>query len=669
MRIDDDIEISRPSRTQCPHEPVDADSQRCLFHSGTTKYPPDKFTDQFLTALDNEAIPPTFAGSRLNGLDLRGQTVTTASGRPIDLRGTVIDGDLDVTNATVEVPLILDQAAITGNFYADEATFNAPISLVDADIRGRVHWHDATVTGGVAAPSLDGGYVDAREITVDGPLLLNEARFASNVLLARATIAESVALGGAEFDYSLDATLLTVRGDFRLSEGSISADCDLIGADVAGDAEFRGLSVTGELDCSHATIDGNLVAAGSSFEGVAIFDDVTVRGAAVQVDDVQFQAKADFATMTAAVAEFSATNTTFAGEVWFTHAQIAGDAEFTGAVFDGMSHLRDATWKGDLSLSGIESTGQFFLHGSTIAGTLDCTDATFEHFQFSATINQAADFSQVEFVEKAIFRSSTFGDRTWFDNALFSGHPDFTDTRFTGKTTFDGTEFLVDPTFEDTRFAITPDLNAAEFPIDATAIAERREQMILVHPESLSHTGATLPDNVLAGDVSIPAETAPLLESDPETTQRIATALAAYDQRSWHDLCEDAIRTARTAVVEVAGDDDNTVLVFGLQLNNEAAAADTFIEAVSTTAVYCHTDSEIQFGHLDTTGVTADYLITTPAGDDAFESGAAVATTSELQVAAVRNEKFRAALLSKQAAAPPIEQHILPVLAGAARFD
>jgi hypothetical protein len=201
------------------------------------------------------------------------------------------------------------------------------------------------------------------------------------------------------------------------------------------------------------------------------------------------------------------------------------------------------------------------------------------------------------------------------------------------------------------------------------AIAERREQMILVHPESLSHTGGTLPDTVLAGDVSIPAGAAPLLESEVKTTRRVAAALASYDQRSWHDLVGDAIRTARTAVVELESDDDDTTLVFGLRFNNEATGVDEFIASISTVAVYCHTDSEIRFGHLDPTGVTAEYLVTIPAADDAFESGAAVATTSELQVAAVRHETFRSALLSKQGAAPPIEQHILPVLAGAVQFD
>lgn len=661
---DDRISLSRPSHVQCPHETVDADSQRCLFHSGDPEYPRREFTDQFLEALQDDAIPPNFAAGQLEGLDLSGQTLAPASGSPIDLRGAVIDGDLDLTGATVKVPLLLDQAAITGDFYADNAVFAAPVGLIETNINGQMHWHNATIDGGLPAHGFNGGYVDARDLVIDGPLLFDGASFSSNLLLSRAEIAGPVDLSDTSFNWSLDATLLVVQGDFSLVDSSIGADCDLVGADITGGADLRKLSVTEETDWSHATIGGDIAATDTSFDETAIFDDLNVQGNSIQFDNANFGGKADFATQTLAVETISFSNATFTDEVWFTHSHVEGAVQFDGATFHGMSHLRDATFDSDLSLRDIETTGQFFLHGSTIAGEFDCTDATFEHFQFSATTEQTADFSRAEFIEKAIFKSSTFGDRVWFDDASFAGHPDFTDTRFTGKTTFDGTEFLVDPTFEGTRFAVEPELNAAEFPIDSMAIAERREQMILAHPESLSHTGETLPITALSDDVAVPAEAASLLESNLELTKRIAAALTKPDQRSWHKLVEAPIRTARTAVAQLEDTDDNAVLVFGLHLNAEATTLEELLEKITVAGVYCQADTEIRFGHLDSAVVDADYLLAIPGADDAFESGAAVATASELQTAAVRNEKLRAALLGKQADTNPIKQRMLPVLAG-----
>lgn len=148
---DESIDIPRPESQRCPHATVDDENERCLFHHLDPDYPVDRVTEQFLDALADESRPPTFAGGQLSGLRLEDETLTTPTGDPIDLRGATIDGDLDLTNATVEVPLLLDCAAITGSFIATNAEFAAPVSLADADIGRRVFLQKASVSGGIVA--------------------------------------------------------------------------------------------------------------------------------------------------------------------------------------------------------------------------------------------------------------------------------------------------------------------------------------------------------------------------------------------------------------------------------------------------------------------------------------------------------------------------------------
>jgi hypothetical protein len=82
--------------------------------------------------------------------------------------------------------------------------------------------------------------------------------------------------------------------------------------------------------------------------------------------------------------------------------------------------------------------------------------------------------------------------------------------------------------------------------------------------------------------------------------------------------------------------------------------------------VYCRTDDEIVFGHLTPDLDDIEYLLPIPANDDAFESGAAVATPTELHKAALRSETFRIAMLKQQSTdGPPVHQMVLPMLVGA----
>ena len=587
---DDRIAVARPEHEQCPHEAVDVETRRCIYHHGESDYPSERFTDRFTETLKQDDSPPTFAGGQLPGLTLRGQTITTATGDPLDLRGAVIDGDLDLTDATVEVPLLLDGAAITGSLHIEDAEFNAPISLIDADINGRIHGHGASVAGGVDATGMDAGYVDLRAIEVEGAVLLSQATFASNLIVANSAIAGDFSVADATFDWSLDATAATVGGDFILSGVSVDADLDVVAAEIKGDAELRKGTVRGETDWSHTEIGGDFIASDAQFEADAIFDDVVMNGESMVFNRAEFGGTADFATCTILESRLAFTDAKFTDEVWFTHSTIGELADFSGAVFAGISHLRDAVFEDDLVLQDIEATGQFFLHNSVIEGELDCADSSFKHFQFSATVEGKADFSRAAFTEKAIFKSSTFGDRVWFDDASFAGHADFSDTRFIGKTTFDGTEFLVDPTFTDARFAIDPDFNTAEFPFaDTIDFEDRRSQMILVHPDSLQNNGKQLPPNTITGNITVPANAAHLVNNDPTRTKQVVKAIANYDWSDWHAITKGPLRTARTAVAELPSTDD-AVIVFGLGIEDTASTASDFLTEMFLAGVYTKYD-------------------------------------------------------------------------------
>ena len=668
--IDDDVGLPEIEYSGCPHESIDSEESRCLFHLTETEYPSERFTDRFRETLTDETVAPTFAGGNLETIDLAGETVTTHSGAPIDLRGTLIDGDLILTGATIEVPLLLNRAAITGSLEADDATFQSIVSVAGADIDGWMSFHSATIEGPLVGTAMNAGYVDARDLTVNDGLYFPGTSFASNLLMARATINDDLLLTDATFNWSIDATNLSVAGDFVATDVSIDAGLDCIAADIDGDVELRNLDVGEDTDWSHAAISGGLTATDASFSDEVSFKDVSVGGDSLRFDGAHFAGKADFGTLRVPDGSISYTEATFEDEVWFTHAAINGMSDFSQAKFSGMAHLRDASFEENLKLRSAEATGQFFLHGSTIAGEYDCTDASFEHFQFSATVEGKADFSNAEFLEKGIFKSSTFEDRVWFNGVSFAGHPDFSDTRFTGKVTFDEAEFLVDPTFEDTRFAVDPDLSAANYPLaEDIDLADRRERMILAHPDTLKREGESFPVDTLSGEFSIPAATTHLVDNDPVLTKGISKSLNEFESPDWDNTVEEPLRTARTAVARLSNQDEAT-LVFGLNLQPEGPPSIDWIEEVMLAGVYTQEDEDIVFGHLNTGFIEADYLVPIPASDDAFDSGAAVATSTELHKAALRNEMYRAALLSEQEdKSQMIHKPLIPLLVGAGKQE
>jgi hypothetical protein len=631
-------------------------------------YPAGEATEAFRDALDDESRLPTFAGAYLPGLELADEVITTPDQQPLDLRGSIIDGKIDLTGATIEVPVLLDGASVTGDFIAEDATFEAPVSLVGTVVRGGMHWQAADVAGGVVANELDAGYLDWRGVNIDGPLVFDSSVFTSSLKLARSAVSGVLSLAEATFDWHIDATTLTVGGAISASGLTVDGDIDFVGTHVDGDIDMRKLSVDGDAEWDHTSISGELLARECSIDGEAGFDDVQVRGGGCGFDGGEFGGKADFASIAVSDGRFSATDAVFRGEVWFTHAVIEGTTDLARTVFEGPTHLRDAEFRGDLSLRGVDGEGQTWLAGSTVTDRFDCSGAQFDYFQFSATVHGDADFEHTEFVDTAVFTSSTFHGRVWFDKASFAGSPDFSKARFTDHVSFDGTEFLVEPSFEEARFTSGPDFSPAEFPTGVDVDPEDRErrwQLVLVHPESLVNDGFELPAEELTGNFVVPAAVSNLVNDQLARTKAVNVALSELEQDQWAELVDDPLRTARTAVTR-REEPEMVRLVFGAEIDPEGDIGTEFFQNVVVAGVYERRGGSVEFGHLHPDLSAVDYLIPIPANDDAFDAGAAVATRAELRKAMLRHERLRLAQLRQGGGDDErIHNAVIPVLVAA----
>lgn len=665
---DDRLDIERPPLSSCPHPVAEHDEQRCLFHHHDSDYPKDQFSDQVRSVLADPDLPPRFAGGQMSSLTFANETVTTANGEPIDLRGATIDGDLDLTDATIEIPILLDDATVKGSIIADGARFRAPISMARVMIGRNLEFYGASVDGGLIANDIKVGYVDCRSLVVDGPVVFDGAEFTANVMFAQSAVDGLFSFVDTVFESAFDATALDVCGSLSLDEATVKRDLDLVSSSVSGSLEASKLHVKGETDVRHARIEGSISASESHFEAAADFKGLACRGESLDFAETHFEALVDFSSLASLTTETSFTGASFEGDVWFTHGRIDGDADLSQATFHDTLHLRDATVSDSLSLAEATSTDQAFLHGSTIKGDFAAPDANFTHFQFSADVRGDANFLRTRFDELAVFAKSGFKGHARFDEASFAGHPDFSDTRFAGTASFDRTEFLVEPTFDGTRFAESPDFETAIYPPSSDRdLDDRRRNMILARPETLRHTGARITADKLGDDLIIPAKTSHLIEDDLDVTKLVTAAFQAFEESDWRRLLREPIQTARTAVAQLS--DDDALLVFGFSLNQEADTLRSVLGSGSIVAVYSRDSRGIELGHLDPDLSDVDYLVPVPAADEAFESGASVATLAELATAIHRHQRFRTILLGRQDDEQPhVHEWLVPVLVAAAEL-
>ncbi|MFC7074243.1 pentapeptide repeat-containing protein [Halovenus rubra] len=669
----DIISLSRPPETvQCPHTLPAADVETCLFHGVDKEYPREKATESFLTALEEGPTHNSFAGAYLPGLDLAGETITTPDERPLDLRGAIIDGVVDLTDARITVPVILDGATIMQELKAENTVFEGPVSLVDTALQKGLYWQGATVKGGIVANNVDAQYVDWRDVTVEGPVTFEDGSFASSLKFARGKIDGPFVLAGTTFDWHIDATMLSVEGDFDTTGMTVDGNVDFVGVSITGSLALEKTHIGGELNCDHMVVGEDLQGSKLTVEESGQFEDVRVKGGPVILDGAEIGGKADFASMVISNGRFSATTAVFDDEVWFTHAEIAGTADFSNATLNGPGHLRDVHFESDLQYQNVDDTEtSTWMAGTTIEGDLDCTDTAFEHFQFSATVEGDADFTGTEYNSQALFRSSTFEGQVWFDDTLFTGTPNFSKSQFTDQVSFDDAEFMVEPTFEDARFATDPTLEEAEFLTNIDASVEeryRRWELVLVHPESLENTNLSVPVTAVGPDFSVPIALTHLAEEVPGKTKTFLDALGEIESQEWHEVMDDALSVARTAATQV-NDPTSSWLVFGFELIDSESNSAEFLSSAKLAGVYERDEGEFAFSHLATDLADLDYLVPVPVTDAAFDAGAGVATSSEVRKAMIRHERVRLRELleggSSETEKSDVHRAVVPLLVGA----
>ena len=642
---DDIVALTRPSASvQCPHRVPSTGVDSCLFHGIDEEYPREKATESFLTALEEGPAPNCFAGAYLPGLDLAGETITTPDERPLDLRGAIVDGVVDLTDARITVPVILDGASFKRRIEAENAVFEGPISLVGTALQKGLHWQGATIEGGIVANDIEAGYVDWRDVTVEGPVTLREGSFASSLTMARGEVTGPFVLSGATFDWHIDATMLSVGDDIDATGMAVDGNVDLVGTSTDGTLELEQASIDGELDCDHAAAADGVHASGLTVGEDSLFKDLRVHDGSVVLDGAKLGGKADFGSMAIPDGGFSATGAVFDGEVWFPHAVIGGDADFSNATLNGQGHLRDAQFEGDLRYQNVDDTETTtWMAGSTIEGDLNCAGTSFEYVQFTATVEGEADFTGTEYNSRALFSSSTFEGAVRFDDALFTGTPDFSKSQFTDEVSFAGAEFMVEPTFEDARFATDPALEDAEFLTDIDVSVEeryRRWELVLVHPESLENTDLSVPTGEVDEEFNVPVASKHLAEENPGRTRAFLEALGDIDSSDWDDVVDDGLPTARTAVTRL-NDVTSGWLVFGFEFGESTEDPSSFLDAATVAGVYERDEDTFEFSHAATELADIDHLVPVPVTDSAFEAGAVVATRSELRKAMIRHERFR----------------------------
>lgn len=667
-----EVPLPRVEPSHCPHTAGEGNDERCLFHSAEREFPPDAISSALLDAVNSPDRPAVFAGGRIGKLDLSGRVLATPDGSPIDLRGATIDGTLNLRDATIKVPLLIGNAAITGALDAKGAQFDAPLSLAGADIGGKLNFHDTIINGGIAANNLSAGFVDARGLTVHGATTFQHASFNANTRFSRTTFDGNVSFANANWRLLADfastritgtATFhrATIGGEFRLNSAALEDGIDLSKCTVSDDASF-----------CHAVVDGVLNASQTTFDGDADFEDLRCTGPRTQADEATFNGHTSFS-----LSEFdgvvSLTNTSFLDEAWFTHAIFNDSVNLSGSRAENFIHLRDSTFNDDLSLADVEFEHQSFLHGSTIQGGVDATDATFDHFQFSATVHGDTDFRGSRFDGRGIFSNSEFGGRAWFDTASFAGGPDFSDCRFKQRVTFDDAEFLVEPTFDDARFAVNPDFEAANYPQSSSMnLSESRRNLIVARPEDLRNSGFTVPVEAMNGDIIIPAEATNLLQVPVSRAKVVTAVLNGLDQPDWYSRFKRSVELARTAVSELNVDrGSHAEVVFGLTLNKDGDDPASFLSAATLVGAYTTDadETEFTFSYLNPELSDIDHFITVSIHDDAFESGASVGSHMEYRKALFRRQLLEQTLLEQGEASSKYSRDALPALVGIARLS
>ena len=391
------------------------------------------------------------SGATLPDLDLSHQVLRGVDTAPLDLSGATV-GAIDLTNATVRVPVILDDADV-GTVTLDDTTFEH-----DTTANG------ATIDGFVAHETTFRGNAEFEAATLTDRFDCREATFEDNVYFDGATFEASAAFSAASF-YGASNRL----GDnTRFREATFRGEADFRQADFEF-TRFDDATFEAEAIFEEATFEGDAAFTGTVFEARADFDETRCDGD-ISFDDVTFGAQADFRGVAyrggARNLEDDATfeGSNFEGEADFEKS-VFRYTNFDAATFASLAHFQECVWNDDAHF-----------RNTSFEGTADFDEARF---------GGDADFTGSEFGVDCVFRGAEFQGR---DNHLDTAAT-FVDVSFAGDADFDNAVFEA-ATFTDVVFDGLLDFRKAVFENDfAFEMIPRTNEAYVNFTEASLRTG------------------------------------------------------------------------------------------------------------------------------------------------------------------------------------
>ncbi|MDY6765247.1 MAG: pentapeptide repeat-containing protein [Halobacteria archaeon] len=305
---------------KCPHEAF-SDRDYCLFHLPPEErkkvgVSPEVVRDEFMNAVASEDKSKNkFIGGRFRELDLEHQDVETAGRYPVDMRHTVIEGQVNLSDAYFDMPVFMDHSVFESQLEAIGTEFGSACSFVDvtfdrinfdgAIFNNEVDFHDAVFEE----------TVDFTDILVERNMDFHNAVFEKNV-------------------------------DFRLSE--FNGNVNFKNASFRGESDFIESVFKLEANFADATFGENTVFRYTEFRDSAIFRNTTFNGN-VNFRKASFDSETDFRH-----SNFSRWvvfhNTTFQGRSDFEGAVFVGDTDFTETEFFQDVNLSNTTFRSKVSL-------------------------------------------------------------------------------------------------------------------------------------------------------------------------------------------------------------------------------------------------------------------------------------------------------------------------------
>jgi len=288
----------------------------------------------------------------------------------VHIIGATINGDIDLTYATLHRALIIDLCRIEDDVYLDEVRTDNVIYITQ---------------------SLVAGTFRAVELHSDMSLVLDESEFKGRMTLSGASIANTVSMDGATLDADLNADLMQVGlALFMRTQFGAPATfrgVSLKGARVTGDIEMTGAKFLGDIDADSLEARGLLM--GSDEMTPAQFKNVNLGGARVTgmidlggatVDGELYAASLQVDTLTLAS---SRAKSRFKA-VTLANAIVARNLGMDGAVIDGDVHADSLNVGDKLFMRHALITHPFSLIWARV-GTLDITGATLADLDLSGT--------------------------------------------------------------------------------------------------------------------------------------------------------------------------------------------------------------------------------------------------------------------------------------------